>query len=193
MSIDTLNTEVKVQEVMNSPVITLEKYKPTSEAAKLMKSFNVGSVIIVDSEGIPVGILTKSDIIERLVTEAKDPAKVKVEEIMSSPLINVEPSTKIQDAVKALRVKGISRLGVVYKKKLVGILSIRDVIRVTPEIMDILSEKAMIQTGELFSSKSSSILGYCDGCSDWSEDLLEVDGKFYCPDCVVDLYGSEKI
>ena len=90
-----------------------------------------------------------------------------------------------------MRVKKISRIGVVYKKKLVGILSVKDIIRVTPEILDILSEKAKIESGEFMHPKHSSIIGYCDSCGVWSDGLSEVDGNFYCPDCIIDTYGEK--
>ncbi|MFQ5711553.1 MAG: CBS domain-containing protein [Candidatus Geothermarchaeales archaeon] len=192
MSLDTIGTEIVVSTVMNSPVVTLERDKPVLEAAKLMKRYKVGSVIIVNAEETPIGILTKTDVIDRLLAKEKDSRKVKAEEIMSSPLITVEPQTKIQDAVKIMRMRKVSRLGVVYKKKLVGILSVRDVIRVTPEIMDILSEKVKIKAGEMTTSRGSPIIGYCDNCGDWSDSLVETDGNFYCPDCTIDLYGETR-
>lgn len=191
MSIDSLQTEILVQEIMSSPVITLSKDSPVVEAAKMMKELHVGSIVILDGNGNPIGIVTKTDIVDRVLAENKNSSNVQVGEIMSTPLITVDATAKIQDAAKLMRNKRVTRLVVIYKGKLAGLVSTRDLLRVTPELIDILSEKAMIEKGELTSGKRSPIIGYCDGCGQWSDSLEEIDGEFYCPDCLIDLYKKE--
>ena len=91
-----------------------------------------------------------------------------------------------------LRKHNIKRLGVVYKNRLVGIISSSDVIAVTPDLVEIVSEKATIIRGELGIARSASnISGYCDECGEWS-DLLQYDeGRFICEVCRGDSSSAE--
>jgi hypothetical protein len=78
-----------------------------------------------------------------------------------------------------LRKHGIKRLGVVYKNRLVGIISASDVIAVTPDLVDVVSEKAALIRGET-GRATGKVSGYCDECGEWS-DLLQYDeGTFIC-------------
>jgi hypothetical protein len=83
-----------------------------------------------------------------------------------------------------LRKHNIKRLGVVYKNRLVGIISSSDVIAVTPELVDVVSEKAAIIKGELgIGKRAGKVSGYCDECGEWSDFLQYDDGRFVCEVC----------
>jgi len=186
MSIDALQTEIPVQEVMNSPVITLEKGTSVTKTAKLMKEYSIGSVVIVDSESSPIGIVTHTDLVNRVLAEDQNPKTLKVEAVMSFPLITAQPKESVQDVATRMATTNVDRVIVVREGKLVGVLSTRDLLRVTPQIMDILSEKARIKQGGVAPRIRASIMGYCDSCGQWSDALVEMNGNFTCPDCVVD-------
>jgi CBS domain-containing protein len=190
MSIDALQTEVAVHEVMNSPVITLEKTTIIKSAAKLMRDLRIGSVVIVDSESQPVGIITQTDLVDRVLAEGKNPDSLTVEDIMSSPLVTGSPDESIQDAARRMSTANVDRLIVLRNGKLAGVLSTRDLLRVTPQIMDIMSEKARIERQEVEPIIGESIMGYCDSCGNWSDALVEVNGDFICPDCMVDFSST---
>jgi len=190
MSFGRVPTEIKVKDIASSPVITVSYNSKVADVARVMKNYKIGSVIVVDEKNEPIGIVTKSDIIERVLAEDKDPQTTKVTEIMSSPLISVNSETSVQDAAKLMRKKKISRLCVFYKGKLVGIISLRDIIRVAPELIDIITERTKITSRGIISPRRESIIGYCDGCGRWSDDLIEIDGKYYCRDCRIDYFGE---
>jgi len=191
MTRDPFKTEVLVREVMNSPVITVDKDETTDKIAGILKENNIGSVIVMDKDK-PIGIITKGDLVYKVIAENKDPKKVRAEEIMTYPIIYVNANDTIQKALKIFRAHKIGKLGVRYKGKLEGILSVNDVLRVIPEILEILSEKVMIKTGLIPVPRAGEpIIGFCDHCGNWSDALKEIDGKFYCPDCIVDLFGEE--
>ncbi|RLG54891.1 MAG: signal transduction protein, partial [Thermoproteota archaeon] len=79
-----------IRDVMSKPVVTIEEDKTVVEAAKLMGEKRIGS-LIVTREGEPVGILTERDILTKAIACDLDICKLKVKEIMSSPLIVVKP------------------------------------------------------------------------------------------------------
>jgi hypothetical protein len=99
-------------------------------------------------------------------------------------LYTIESEDSITEAARLLRKHNIKRLGVVYKNRLVGIISSSDVIAVTPDLVEIVSEKSTIIRGELGIARSArNVSGFCDQCSEWS-DLLQYDeGTFICEVC----------
>ena len=98
-------------------------------------------------------------------------------------LYTIESEESITEAV-AYSKHNIKRLGVVYKNRLVGIISSSDVIAVTPDLVEIVSEKATIIRGELGIARSASnISGFCDQCGEWSDLLQYVEDTFICEVC----------
>lgn len=117
-----------VREVMSSPAITLDANTLVRDAAILMSEKKIGSLIIV-RHGVPVEIVTKRDLVEKIISTCKDPCQVKVEEVMSTPLISVLVSEGLLSVMRKMRDLGISQLGVKDGKKLVGVISERDAVR----------------------------------------------------------------
>jgi signal-transduction protein with cAMP-binding, CBS, and nucleotidyltransferase domain len=173
--------KIRVREVMNSPLITGSPEEPINEIARRMAENRVGSVVIMQEDEV-LGIVTDGDIVNKVVAKNLKPSKVRAEEVMSSPLHTIEANKDITDAARMMRRLGIKRLGVVYKGHLVGVISMSDVLNVTPELVDLISEKARIISGESI-RRRRYISGYCDSCGQWSDYLLEVDGKYLCEDC----------
>jgi len=93
----------------------------------LMTDKRIGSIVVTE-RGKPIGIVTESDIIERIVCPCKDPCEVKMREIMTRPVITIFKDTTILDAMREMRERNISRL-VVIDGDIEGIISESDVIR----------------------------------------------------------------
>jgi hypothetical protein len=77
-----------------------------------------------------------------------------------------------------------------YKGQLVGIISSKDILSVTPELIEIIQEKAKISASEE-AAETFPLAGYCDNCGAWSDNLKEVDGTYLCEDCFIDREKSE--
>ncbi|HEY7508257.1 cyclic nucleotide-binding/CBS domain-containing protein [Candidatus Nitrososphaera sp. FF02] len=175
-----MTTRVIVRDIMNSPVITASPSDSLRDVAKKMKSENVGSIVVMDKNE-PAGLVTDFDIVTQGVAKDSKPSAVKAKDVMRD-LHTIESQESITEAARLLRKHGIKRLGVVYKNRLVGIISASDVIAVTPDLVDVVSEKAAIIRGEL-GRPAGKVSGYCDECSEWS-DLLQYDeGTFICEVC----------
>ena len=97
------------------------------EAANLMAKQKAGAAIVTE-DGEPVGIVTEWDILSRLVAQGKDASKTRVKEIMSSPLTFVSPETKVGDALTLMVRNGHRRLVVRDSHKLLGIITMSQVI-----------------------------------------------------------------
>lgn len=173
-----------VREIMSSPVLTVASDKNIVEAAKTMELGQVGAVIVTDAGGKPLGILTEHDIVARVVSRSSDPSRTRVDVVMTAPLLTVDPDTEITEAARMMSKYKIRRLGVVYKGELTGIVTSRDLLDVTPELFEILEQKARMEPEE--ETETPSLAGYCDRCGAWSESLSELEGEFLCEDCKID-------
>ena len=132
---------LKVEDVMVKDVITISYRASVKRAAQVMNKHEIGCLIVVKGRKA-VGIVTERDMLKRVVAKAANPQKTKVEEIMSRPLIVVEPDMDLEDAVKLMFEMKIKKLPVVEKGKLVGLISITDIARFHPHIMDIIKKLA---------------------------------------------------
>lgn len=175
-----MTTRVLVRDIMNSPVISASPHDTIKDIATKMKEERIGSIIIMENEKA-VGIVTDWDIVSNAVIQDIKPTMVKAADIMQK-LHTIEGEEGITEAARILRQHNIKRLGVVYKNRLVGIISASDVIAVTPDLVDVISEKASLMRGEIGRS-AGNVSGYCDECGEWS-DLLQFDeGTFSCEEC----------
>jgi len=136
---------LKVEDVMIKEVMTIDENATVKEAAEVMNKFEIGCLIAV-RKGKAMGILTERDVLKRVVAESKDAAKTKVKDVMSSPLVVVEPSMDLEEAVRLMFQMKIKKLPVVDGKRLVGLVTLTDIARFQPQIIRILKQLAMKQT-----------------------------------------------
>ena len=135
---------LKAEDVMVKEVITIDEKSTVKEAAEVMNKFEIGCLIAV-RDGKAMGIITERDLLKRVVAESRDATKTKVKDIMSSPLVVVEPSMELEDAVKLMFQMKIKKLPVVDGKRLVGLISLTDIARFQPQVIKILKQLAMRQ------------------------------------------------
>lgn len=136
---------LKAQDVMVKEVITIDYSSTVKEAAEVMNKFEIGCLIAVRKRKA-VGIVTERDLLKRVVAEAKNATKTKVKDIMSSPLVVVEPNTDLEETVKLMFQMKIKKLPVVDGKRLIGLISLTDIARFQPQMMKILKQLARRHT-----------------------------------------------
>lgn len=135
---------LKVEDVMVREVMTIDENATVKEAAEVMNRFEIGCLIAV-RKGKAMGILTERDMLKRVVAESKDATKTKVKDVMSSPLVVVEPAMDLEEAVRLMFQMKIKKLPVVDGKRLVGLVTLTDIARFQPQMMRILKQLAMRQ------------------------------------------------
>jgi CBS domain-containing protein len=136
---EKISIPMKAEDVMTREVITLDENLPVIKAAEIMAQEGV-SAIITTSEGKAEGILTERDILKRIVAEDKNSKKTKIKEIMSSPLVTIEPTTSLEEAAHIMFEKKIKNLPVIHENRLVGFISLQDICKLQPEILRILRQ-----------------------------------------------------
>jgi CBS domain-containing protein len=184
-----------VKDVMSSPVITIDEDATANHVAELMDKHALGCVIVTSKEAKPLGIITERDLVKRVLAKNIKPDSLKADEVMTTPLITIDPDEKISEAARRMSRLNIRRLGVVYKGQLIGVVSSKDVLGVMPELIEIIQEQALMESEnrvrEATTAESTPFAGYCDRCGAWSDDLKETNGDFLCEDCRAEL-GSEE-
>lgn len=185
MSLGELRTVVRVRDIMSSPVITVKEDESIAQVAKLMEKGNVGCVVVVDEAENPLGIVTERDVIKRVVAHNRLPSAVSSRDVMSKPLVTANPEDDIKEAARLMNRRKIRRLVVMYKGKMVGILSSKDIVAITPELIELREEQAKIAGPPVAEGEEEiAMAGYCDQCGQWSDTLTESDGAFLCENCL---------
>jgi len=116
-----------VADVMNE-IISIDGESLVVDAAKTMIEKEIGSIVVTE-EGNPVGIITKSDMLARVIVAYQDPKKILVKKVMTSPLVSIEKDSTLLDAMRFLRDQDIHIVLVKDDGKLTGIVSEGDLIR----------------------------------------------------------------
>ncbi len=117
----------KIKDLMTKNVITIDGQKTVFEAAELMSQKQVGDLIVMHGK-MPRGIVTERDFVRRVVAR-RSPLDIKVSEIMSKPLITIDPDAPIQEAARKMVKNRIRRLPVLKAHKLVGMIVASDFAR----------------------------------------------------------------
>ncbi len=118
--------ERPVRALLTKPPVFCLKDQTLIEAIKLMNRKDVGSVIVADPEMRPIGIITHSDVLRSIEKEL--PLTEPVERAMSFPIITIDSTDSILDAYFKFLSYGINHLVVVENEKLIGVISIKDLI-----------------------------------------------------------------
>lgn len=129
-----------VYEVMTPKVLTIPENISLTEAAKKMRSTSKGGLIVIDRKGEAIGIITETDIVRRVIAKGLSPARVTVRYAMSSPLITIGEDANILQAAREMTRRCVKRLAVLNKGRLVGIITMSDLNRVTPAVVRLLSQ-----------------------------------------------------
>ena len=119
---------VPVKMVMSKKILKVRKGTKVRKIAEIMREKRVGSILVSDGEGY-VGIITDTDVAQRVVAARLDPDATAVEEVMTSPLLAIESTRSIADANDIMDQEHIRHLAVIEKGKIIGVISARDLLR----------------------------------------------------------------
>ena len=116
-------------QIMSKNVLSLDKSASLQEAAERMKKLNVGCVIVTEGNN-PIGIITERDFVTKIAAEGR-PLFTEIKEVMSSPLITIEPEETIWEASELMKEKSIHKLPVKENDEIVGIITTTDIVKIS--------------------------------------------------------------
>jgi len=118
-----------VNQVMSKNVLSLDKSTTVQEAAEQMKKLCVGCVIVTENNN-PIGIITERDFVTKIAADGR-PLFTEINEVMSSPLITIDPEETIWEASELMKEKLIHKLPVKENQEIVGIITTTDIVKIS--------------------------------------------------------------
>jgi CBS domain-containing protein len=121
---------MQVKDVMRKDVITIEPQASIKEAIGKMVAENITCLIVEERGSMNVyGIVTRKDIVNKVIAHEKNPATVKVADIMSEPILSVSSDITIEAAARLMAKTDMRRFPVIEGGKLIGLISNSDILR----------------------------------------------------------------
>ena len=114
----------------NRQIWTISKDQSVRQALILMSEKNIGAIIIVDNNDFPIGIFSERDYARKIILKGKSSKDTLLDEVMTKELITVTRDYKIDQCMEIMNEKRIRHLPVLENKKIVGIISIGDVLKI---------------------------------------------------------------
>ena len=114
----------------NRQIWTISKDQSVRQALILMSEKNIGAIIIVDNNDFPIGIFSERDYARKIVLKGKSSKDTLLDEVMTKELITVPRDYKIDQCMEIMNEKKIRHLPVLENKKIIGIISIGDVLKI---------------------------------------------------------------
>lgn len=160
-----------VGQIMRSDVAILEADMSAENALQAMQEKNARN-ILVSTKGEVVGIVSKTDILFKVTSEGRSPSKVKVREIMSSPVLAVGPQTTIREALSVMDKNKVRQVMVHAYAAVLGMVNREDVLENIKKISMELEDAALLGTPAcIIDTKTIT----------YAKDLSKA--KFQCPYC----------
>jgi len=123
-----MDFDVPAGTVARRNLIDVDENSSVIEASKKMVEENRGSVVVT-RKGERIGILTERDLLRKVVAKGLDPRSTKVKDVMTSPAVSVDQTRPLREAIDLMNRKGVRRMLVTDNGKVVGIFTLRDILR----------------------------------------------------------------
>ena len=130
---------VLVRDIMTKDVKVVRPDSSVKEVVATMNKFDIGSIVVVQGAR-PVGIITERDILRRIVQPCLPPETLTARQVMTSPLLTISETASIDEAAKLMAKKKVKKLPVMNKQKLIGIVTLTDIVTKVPTMLSILEE-----------------------------------------------------
>jgi CBS domain-containing protein len=184
---------IKVGDIMTRNVVSVKPMSTVTECARSMFKKDVGLVIVKDEQRLK-GVVTEKDIIWAL-TKKHDLSNVKVKDIMLRKITTIKPSRDIYEALVRMKTGKLRWLPVTVNGNVIGILTIKDILRIEPGLFDIAVGNMQIKEESEKLQRKQDILegksptlgdGECDECGIFAP-LKDTNGLLLCEDCGEDI------
>jgi CBS domain-containing protein len=125
-----MNTSLSVLiQVKGDAVISVKPDATVFDAVNMMETSRIGSLLVLDAHGAIIGMLTERDCLRKVLLKERNLRTVKVSEVMSTPVFTLPPDTPVEQCMMLMTEKRIRHLPVVENGKLLGLISIGDVVK----------------------------------------------------------------
>ena len=129
------------KDIVEKEFISLGRDTTCLDAARAMKAKKHGYVIVSSSRGVPEGMVTEWDFLAKVIAEGRDPARVRLDEIMTSELVSVDAKTGLDEVAQLMALKGIRRVLVLQDATVLGVITAATMLRRMKEYVDKISSQ----------------------------------------------------
>jgi len=176
---------IQVADAMTINVISVTPEFTLAECGRIMAANHIGALVVKDNGAI--GIITEADIVRRAVATGANVNRAKVKDFMESKLITISPEADIYDALIEMRDNNIRHLPVMEDDNMVGLLTLKDILKIEPQLFELLVEKFEIrEASRKLSVKPLPAEGLCEGCGEYAEKLKKIDVSMLCDECAAE-------
>ncbi len=177
-----MKTGYKVCDAMTKEPVTVPPETTVRECTKVMARNHVGGLLITKNKKI-LGIVTEQDVTRKAVARGLDCNKAPIKNIMEKKLIMVNPAADIYEALVKMRDANIRHLPVVDEGKLIGLLTIKDVLKIQPQLFDLLVDKFELREEERKPIHEKAEEMICQICGAYADKLYAVKDTLVCKEC----------
>lgn len=135
-----MKTGYKVCDIMTQKPVSVEFNTSIVDCAKVMAENHVGSLIVRKSNRL-VGIIREKDIVRKILALSLNPSKMLAQDIMEKKFVRISPEKDLYDAIILMRDKNVRHIPVMSKKTMVGLLTGKDILKVQPQLFELLVDK----------------------------------------------------
>lgn len=182
--------KIAVGDVMTRNFFSVSPDTNLLDCAKKLVKNRIGSLLVTLDSRL-LGIITERDILWTITKKpGLDLKKLKAIEIATKKVAVIKPSADINQAIEKMKALNFKRLPVLARGKVIGMLTLKDILRIEPSLYNEITELHNIREEESKLSRANvswPVEGFCESCGTFSE-LLKVEGKFLCLDCRDELY-----
>ncbi|MHC1598328.1 MAG: CBS domain-containing protein [Candidatus Methanofastidiosia archaeon] len=162
--------KILIEDIINTDILIMKSTDSLMDAIKKMHEKNSDYVLICEDR-FPEGIITERDVMAKVLTVGLNPEKVKLGDIMTTPVISIEKNVEVMEAWKTISESKIKRLIVTDNESAIGFITAFDILAITPELF------------ECEENISNPEGGFCEFCGNYFISLNEIEGKYVCNSC----------
>ena len=139
-----MKTDILVADAMTTKPVICSPDLALVHVANLMADENVGSILVVDKNKL-LGLITESDFVQKIIAEKVEVKNSKVKDFMTSDITTIMPNEDIITAIELMRKHDFRRLPVVENGVLKGMLTMKDILRIQPQLVELMQEMMEIR------------------------------------------------
>jgi CBS domain-containing protein len=177
-----MRTGYKVGDVMTQKPIVAPSDADIQSLAKTMAEYKINAVIVAEGKSLK-GIVTEQDIIRKAIALGKNPLELKANDVMEKNLTTINPNIDLKEALVLMSDLNIRHLPVIEDKSFVGLLTMKDILKIQPHLLELISHKINLREEERKIINLSPKEGICNICGEYSEELIKEDGFVVCKKC----------
>ncbi len=176
-----MKTGYKVCDAMTRKPIAISPETTAKEAARIMQQKDVGSLVVKENDELK-GYITEQGLVHKVIARGMDPEKTAVRDIMVKDVETISPDADVYDALLEMKDSDVRQLPVLDGGKLVGLLTVKDILKIQPQLFELIVDKLHLR--EESAKPVASAEGTCDNCGSFSGKLYERESNFLCSKCL---------